>query len=455
MSGNLLSKIIALVIVTTIIFSTLAMGVQQGTVQQKGTIAGTIEIPEEEYRSPQKLAWDGSSLWFSNQNNGSVYKVNPSNGDVTDSFDTGLDSPIGIEANRSNIWVVSRNFGSDDKAIHSYDLNTGQKTGEIPAPGSRPGGIAYDGNNLWVTAEGTGGTKIFQVNPETGNVVSSIDAGDIFLRGGLAWGEGFLWAISNGDNIVQIDPSTPSSESVKEIASPYFVPTSIAWDGQYLWQSEGSNHTITRIAPGRIGQTNPPPNASFRYSPNQPTAGSQISFDASTSTDPNGFIESYQWDFDGDGISDAQSQRATYTYDSPGTYSINLTISDNNQVLRSTTKQITVSPDSKNRSGGGETNDPTSVQSAETPTTTRSESSNNLETLSETRLTPENTKSSKTSQTKTDARSEANGLQKERGFLSNGNEPDLLDFFSDPLTVTVAGFVVSTLGILVQLFGGR
>jgi|GEM_PF-6438472 len=66
-----------------------------------------------------------------------------------------------------------------------------------------------------------------------------------------------------------------------------------------------------------------------------------VTFDASSSYDPDGFIVSYSWNF-GDG-STASGQTVTHTYSSAGTYTVTLTVTDNEGLTSSTSKQITVS----------------------------------------------------------------------------------------------------------------
>ena len=53
-----------------------------------------------------------------------------------------------------------------------------------------------------------------------------------------------------------------------------------------------------------------------------------VSFDAALSFDPDGQILTYRWDF-GDGQS-GNGERATHTYESPGAYTVKLTVSDDN-----------------------------------------------------------------------------------------------------------------------------
>jgi len=78
-----------------------------------------------------------------------------------------------------------------------------------------------------------------------------------------------------------------------------------------------------------------PPVASFTYSPLDPQINQTISFDASGCTDPDGTIVSYSWDF-GDGNM-SQLQNPTHTYNQEGSYTVMLTITDNDGLTNTTT----------------------------------------------------------------------------------------------------------------------
>lgn len=84
------------------------------------------------------------------------------------------------------------------------------------------------------------------------------------------------------------------------------------------------------------------PVASFRYTEEGTFVKQQVVFDASSSSDPDGSIESYNWDLDDDGINDASGKRVSRAYKSPGTYSIKLTVTDDNGESTSTSKEIEI-----------------------------------------------------------------------------------------------------------------
>ncbi|WP_336339648.1 VWD domain-containing protein [Haloarcula brevis] len=83
------------------------------------------------------------------------------------------------------------------------------------------------------------------------------------------------------------------------------------------------------------------PTAAFSVTTQDLTTGTQITFDASGSSD--GSVRSYDWDFNRDGEPESTGERTTRSFDSPGQYDVNLTVTDNNGVTDSVTKTITIS----------------------------------------------------------------------------------------------------------------
>jgi len=88
--------------------------------------------------------------------------------------------------------------------------------------------------------------------------------------------------------------------------------------------------------------TNQPPTASFTYQPTSPTAGQSVSFNGSGSTDSDGAIVGYQWDLNNDGLTDASGVAVSHAFSATGTYSVRLTVTDDDGATGSTVRQVSV-----------------------------------------------------------------------------------------------------------------
>lgn len=87
-------------------------------------------------------------------------------------------------------------------------------------------------------------------------------------------------------------------------------------------------------------ETNEGPTASFVYSPTTPKVGEKVNFNASGSSDPDGSIVSFQWDF-GDGRSDS-GETVTHKYKNVGTFTVVLVVQDNSGNRGSTSQTVSV-----------------------------------------------------------------------------------------------------------------
>lgn len=89
-----------------------------------------------------------------------------------------------------------------------------------------------------------------------------------------------------------------------------------------------------------VGTPNQPPVASFTFSPTNPSPGENVTFNAAGSSDPDGTIVSYAWNF-GDGTT-GTGVNVTKAYAAAGTYTVTLTVTDNVGATGTTTRSITV-----------------------------------------------------------------------------------------------------------------
>ena len=122
-------------------------------------------------------------------------------------------------------------------------------------------------------------------------------------------------------------------------AAPYFTPAAIGSDGTLYVGSNSptGNHKLYAFIPS---EENIPPTANFTYSPKNPIVNQIITFNASNSTDPDGTIVKYEWDF-GDG-STATGKIVTHSYPSLGAYTVTLTVTDDDGATDVETKAISI-----------------------------------------------------------------------------------------------------------------
>ncbi len=143
------------------------------------------------------------------------------------------------------------------------------------------------------------------------------------------------------------DPAGPIQEYLWDFGDNSEVVTGVRVTHTY--QHSGSYLvTLVVTGPSGVGRAtvwihvdNTPPVASFTFWPPDPFRGEEIQFDATASTDVDGEIVSWEWDF-GDGSS-AEGSTVSHAYASGGTYTVTLTVTDDNGAQDSITKEIEVS----------------------------------------------------------------------------------------------------------------
>ncbi|MFZ2349580.1 MAG: PKD domain-containing protein [Candidatus Bipolaricaulis anaerobius] len=107
--------------------------------------------------------------------------------------------------------------------------------------------------------------------------------------------------------------------------------------------NDGQSATTTKT----VIVVNLAPEAFFTFSPKEPYAGKERSFDASGSQDKDGKIVNHAWDFTGDGKPDREGVQVTWAFPEPGTYPISLTVTDDDGAMATSrdTLQVTLSPE--------------------------------------------------------------------------------------------------------------
>jgi len=137
---------------------------------------------------------------------------------------------------------------------------------------------------------------------------------------------GYLWNFGDGATSTNSGPTHAYAA-----AGTYTVQLTVTDNGGAIGRDTG-NITI------RAGNTPPTANAGGPYTA---VAGTSVSFNGGNSFDPDGQITSYNWYF-GDGSAVGTTATPAHTYASAGTFTVDLTVTDNGGATSSATTIVTV-----------------------------------------------------------------------------------------------------------------
>jgi len=128
------------------------------------------------------------------------------------------------------------------------------------------------------------------------------------------------------------DPQGPLSDhrwdfgDGSPVASGREVEHTYVRAGEYLVTLVVVGPSGTGRATALVRAHNNPPQAAFTFLPADPFEGESVTFDASASSDPDGDIARFSWDF-GDGAT-AEGRIVTHAYARPGEFLVVLTVTD-------------------------------------------------------------------------------------------------------------------------------
>jgi hypothetical protein len=171
---------------------------------------------------------------------------------------------------------------------------------------------------------------------------SAVDPDDDTVRLRFDWGDGSLspWSdfVESGTAVSMAHAWTTVSNYAVQVIAQDAEGSNSSW-------SETLTVMISQVINegfSPVGSFNIPANASLNHS---------MVFDASNSFDPDGTIQSYDWDF-GDG-STASGPIVVHTYEQPGEYTVILTVTDNAGMNTSYSQVVRIIDDSQASTGFG------------------------------------------------------------------------------------------------------
>jgi chitodextrinase len=191
-------------------------------------------------------------------------------------------------------------------------------------------------------AEGRAPTAAFSVTPnpaEDGELVSLFATGqdpdsDIVKH---------EWDV-DGNGILETDTGQTAYTSHAYTPGRYTLTLRVTdTDGNFDEETETLD--VDPGEGGGVGPGNSSPTASFTVTPSPGRAGESVHFDGSGSSDSDGSIASYQWDFENDGAFDTQpdpSPTVSHVYPAPGQKTAKLRVADDRGATGETTRDFLI-----------------------------------------------------------------------------------------------------------------
>lgn len=134
----------------------------------------------------------------------------------------------GIAYDGKSLWITEEGTSK----ITKVNPVSGQREGELDFPVKATGGSAWDGQSLWQLAWEE--KKIYQINLENGAILKSFPSPGEGTCSGMAFDGNYLWLANFEDEkIYQIDQKNDGK--ILQTQPGNFETTGLAWDGQYLW----------------------------------------------------------------------------------------------------------------------------------------------------------------------------------------------------------------------------
>lgn len=248
---------------------------------------------------------------------------------------------VAVSTDGARVFVAQRSGGV---AVISTASNALVET--IPAPlGPSRLAIVPEGERGFVTD--AGGSSVTAFNPLTGALVGSPIMIGKGAPAGIAVGPDSgvaTVAIPSLGSVTPVDASldTVLSEPIGGFPGATGVAIKPKGDGGYVTDAAGSSVTVfsteTHTPVGQVGVGSKPtavavmpnqgPTASFWVSPSRKRARTKLTFHGAGSTDPDGKVVQFAWDFgDGTQLVGPQSTRS-HRYRRPGTYQATLAVTD-------------------------------------------------------------------------------------------------------------------------------
>jgi len=204
------------------------------------------------FADPIALASSGQDLFVLNAA-GSITELAIGNGALIGSASGavyGFDVPTSLAVADGEVFVTN----SADDTVTVLDAQTRAFVASLsgaPFNFSAPTGVAFDGTNMWVTNQGD--ESVTEFSPTTLAELNVLVSGNLPMVGPIAFGNGYLFAVSPPGSSPMVSQITPSPASVDWMMcntnGPYLFnnPQAVVVAGTNLWVVNEGGNSLTEM----------------------------------------------------------------------------------------------------------------------------------------------------------------------------------------------------------------
>jgi outer membrane protein assembly factor BamB len=219
-------------------------------------------------------------------------------------------------------------FGSQDQSLYAVNKSNGELEWQFSTDDAISTSPAFANQAVYV---GSGDGNLYALNASDGTekwrfgggrtISNPVVANDIVYVSGVY--RLFALDTNNVERLWSFDVSSQAPAIVE--------------NRMYVANTEGV-YALT----GRTDD-DAAPQPQFAITPNNPTTGTEVEFNAANSSDPDGTIQTYEWDLDDDSTYEKTGQTVTHTFSSSGGQTVTLRVTDSDGAAATTTQTVTVS----------------------------------------------------------------------------------------------------------------
>lgn len=208
-----------------------------GTVAKIDPASGTKIAEINVGNKPEGLGVGLGSVWVPNWGSGTVSRIDPANNKVEAAVEVGK-GPTDIAVGSGSVWVTNEKSASVSRLDPAMDM----VIATIPTNG-RPVAMAAGVNGVWVENFNT--DEIWRIDPSTNRVVGAIRVGN--GRHLILYTDTAIWVSNAADNTVsRIDPAT---DDVVATIPTGRTPAGLTLVGRKVWVANFGEGTISKIDP--------------------------------------------------------------------------------------------------------------------------------------------------------------------------------------------------------------